>query len=223
MPLPITPRMVSRRGAVASAAAALALARSPGAAARPAAALPPTPRQTAGPFYPVDWSGDADADLVRVAGAEAQALGRVTHLRGRVLDAGGRPVAGAVVEIWQCDANGHYRHPRDRPGTTAGRDAGFQGRGRTAAGPDGGFAFRTIRPVPYPGRTPHIHVLVAAPGRGEPLVTQLYLAGEPLNARDGLFNALRNPREREAVLLRPDPADGIEAGALLAVRDIVLA
>jgi protocatechuate 3,4-dioxygenase beta subunit len=223
MPLPITPRVVSRRGAVASAAAALALARSPDAAAQPAAALPPTPRQTAGPFYPVDWSGDADADLVRVAGAEAQALGRVTHLRGRVLNAGGRPVAGAVVEIWQCDANGLYRHPRDRPGTTAGRDAGFQGRGRAAAGPDGGFAFRTIRPVPYPGRTPHIHVLVAAPGRGEPLVTQLYLAGEPLNARDGLFNALRDPREREAVLLRPEPADGIEAGALLAVRDIVLA
>ena len=77
--------------------------------------------------------------------------------------------------------------------------------------------------MPYPGRTPHIHVLVAAPGRGEPLVTQLYLAGEPLNARDGLFNALRDRREREAVLLRPEPADGIEPGALLAVRDIVLA
>ena len=90
------------------------------------------------------------------------------------------------------------------------------------AWPDGGFAFRTIKPVPYPGRTPHIHVAVAAPGRREPLVTQFYVAGEPLNERDGLVNALRDPRQRDAVLLRPEPADRIEPGALLAVRDIVL-
>ena len=180
--------------------------------------LPPTPRQTAGPFYPVDWSGDADADLVRVAGEAAQAQGTVTHLRGRVLDTRGDPVPGAAVEIWQCDAHGRYRHPRDR---ADGRDGGFQGRGRAVAGADGAFAFRTIRPVAYPGRTPHIHVAVAAPGR-ETLVTQLYVAGEPLNARDGLFTSLREPLLRDAVLLRLEPADRLEPGALLAVRDIVL-
>jgi protocatechuate 3,4-dioxygenase, beta subunit len=182
------------------------------------ATLLPTPRQTAGPFYPVDWSGDADADLVRVAGEAARAQGVVTHLRGRVLDARGEPVPGAVVEIWQCDAFGRYRHPRDR---VDGRDPGFQGRGRAATGPDGGYAFRTIRPVPYPGRTPHIHVAIVAPGR-EALVTQFYVAGEPLNQRDGLFNAMRDPRQREAVLLRLEPAERIEAGALLADRDGVL-
>ncbi|HYZ34611.1 MAG TPA: protocatechuate 3,4-dioxygenase [Crenalkalicoccus sp.] len=197
---------------------ALTLLPVTGAVAQPAL-LPATPRQTTGPFYPVDWSGDVDADLVRVAGEAAQAQGTVTHLRGHVLDLRGEPIAGAVIEIWQCDAFGHYRHPRDRQD---GRDAGFQGRGRAAVGPDGGFAFRTIRPVPYPGRTPHIHVAVAAPGRGEPLVTQLYLADEPLNARDGLFNALRDQRQRDAVLLRLEPADRIEPGALLAMRDIVL-
>src|SRR3712207_5916078 len=95
-----------------------------------AAALPTTPRQTTGPFYPVDWSGDVDADLVRVAGEAARAQGVVTHLRGRVLDARCAPVPGALVEIWQCDACGRYRHPRDRQD---GRDPGFQGRGRALA------------------------------------------------------------------------------------------
>ena len=88
-------------------------------------------------------------------------------------------------------------------------------------GPDGSYAFRTIRPVPYPGRTPHIHVAVMAPGR-VPVVSQFYITGEPLNERDGLFNALRDPRQREAVLLRMEPADRLEPGALLASRDIVL-
>lgn len=222
MPVPITPRLVGRRlvlGSAGLAAASLPLGRATGPASAQSAASPATPRQTTGPFYPTDWSGDADADLVRVAGAEARALGTVTHLRGRVLDARGEQVEGAVVEIWQCDANGLYRHPRDRPGA---RDPGFQGRGRAAAGPGGAFAFRTIRPVPYPGRTPHIHILVAAPGLRQPLVTQFYVAGEPLNERDGLFNALRDPRERDAVLMRLEPADRIEPGALLATRDIVL-
>jgi protocatechuate 3,4-dioxygenase beta subunit len=177
-----------------------------------------TPPQALGPFYPLDWSGDADADLVRVTGEAAQAQGTVTHLRGRLRLADGTPLAGARVEIWQCDARGIYRHPRDRE---AQRDMGFQGRGRLLTGADGGFAFRTIRPAVYPGRTPHIHVLVAAPGR-PPLVTQLYVDGEPGNARDGLFNRL-SPQAREMVLLRPIPAERIEAGALLAERDLILA
>lgn len=176
-----------------------------------------TPRQTAGPFYPTDWSGDADADLVRVTGEAAQAQGVVTHLRGRLLAADGSPLAGARIEIWQCDARGIYRHPRDRE---AARDTGFQGRGAMQAGADGGFAFRTIRPVPYPGRTPHIHVLVRAPGRRE-LVTQLYLEGEPGNARDFIFGRL-DAAAREAVLLRPVAAERIEPGAWLAERDIFL-
>lgn len=213
MPLIQTP-IVSRRGLLAT-AAALAV---PVGAARGQAAAIATPRQTAGPFYPVDWSGDADGDLVRVTGAAAQAQGVVTHLRGRVLDAMGRPVAGAVVEIWQCDTFGRYRHPRDR---ADGRDAGFQGRGRVQADADGAYAFRTIRPVPYTGRTPHIHVAVLRPGAREALVTQFYVAGETANERDFLFNGL-GERAREAVLMRLLPAERIEAGALLAERDIVL-
>ena len=208
----LTP-ILSRRAMLASAAIA--------AVARPTAALAqpvPTPRQTTGPYYPVDWSGDADADLVRVTGAAARAQGVVTHLRGRVLDAAGRPLAGAMVEIWQCDAFGRYHHPRDRPD---GRDAGFQGRGRVQAAADGSYAFRTIRPVAYPGRTPHIHAAVLRPGGSQALVTQFYLADEAANANDWIFGRL-DAQAREAVLLRPVPAERIEAGALLAERDIVL-
>lgn len=205
-----TPPLIGRRtlAALALLPAACAVAQTPGT----------TPRQTTGPFYPTDWSGDADADLVRVTGGAAQAQGVVTHLRGRLLAADGTPLAGARIEIWQCDAQGIYRHPRDREML---RDMGFQGRGRMMSGADGGFAFRTIRPVIYPGRTPHIHVLVSAPGRAE-LITQLYVADDPGNERDFLFNRLR-PEAREMVLLRPQAADGIEPGALLAERDLVIA
>jgi protocatechuate 3,4-dioxygenase beta subunit len=219
MPLPIRPSLLGRRLLVSGLAATAVGPLITGTVGlAQTTSLLPTPRQTAGPFYPVDWSGDADADLVQVSGEAARAQGVVTHLRGHVLDARGELVPGTVVEIWQCDVFGRYRHPRDR---ADGRDPGFQGRGRAATGPDGSYAFRTIRPVPYPGRTPHIHVAVMTPGR-VPVVTQFYVAGEPLNERDGLFNALRDPRQREAVLLRLGPADRIETGALLASRDIVL-
>jgi protocatechuate 3,4-dioxygenase, beta subunit len=218
MPFP-TPSFPDRRHLLATSALAAIAGAVLTDRARAQHPLPvPTPRQTAGPFYPVDWEGDADGDLVRVAGAAAMAQGVVTHLRGRVLDVHGAPMPGAIVEIWQCDAFGRYRHPRDRQDR---RDEGFQGRGRVAAGADGSYAFRTIRPVAYPGRTPHIHAAIAAPGR-QPLVTQFYVDGEPLNERDGLFNALRDVRQRDAVMLRLERADRIEMGALLANRDIVL-
>jgi protocatechuate 3,4-dioxygenase, beta subunit len=194
--------------------AALLLLPAACARAQPAGLTPP---QSTGPFYPTDWSGDSDADLVRVTGEAAQAQGVVTHLRGRLRGADGTPLAGARIEIWQCDSLGIYRHPRDRE---ALRDLGFQGRGRAVTAADGSYAFRTIRPVVYPGRTPHIHVLVAAPSRRE-LVTQFYVADEPGNARDGLFNRL-SPAAREMVLLRPIAAERIEPGALLAERDIII-
>ncbi len=219
MPSP-TPFLSTRRDLlVAGGSAAIATACSLDDASGQSALRISTPRQTAGPFYPVDWSGDVDGDLVRVAGAAAAAQGVVTHLRGRVLTTRGTPVPGAIVEIWQCDAFGRYRHPRDRQD---GRDVGFQGRGRVVTGADGSYAFRTIRPVAYPGRTPHIHAAIAASDR-QSLVTQFYVDGEPLNARDGLFNRLRDPAARDAVLLRLERADRIEEGALLAQRDIVLA
>ena len=179
-------------------------------------ALAPTPRQTAGPFYPVERPLDDDADLVRVAGAAREARGTVTHLHGRVLDLDGRPVADARVEIWQCDAGGRYHHPLDRGPAP---DPGFQGYGHTRSHGDGGYRFRTIRPVPYPGRTPHVHFAVTPPG-GETLVTQMYVRGEALNARDGMFARIP-PRLRERVLVTLAPRAGAR-GELEGRFDIVM-
>lgn len=205
------PIRLSRRTLIAGACLALAspLAR---------AAAAPTPRQTEGPFYPVDWTGDADNDLVLVRGQAARALGQIAHVMGRVLDAQGRPVAGALVEIWQCDANGRYRHPDDASLIGKARDAGFQGHGRITVAADGSYRFRTIRPVAYGARAPHIHVRVSQANR-ERLTTQLYVAGDPLNERDGLYT--REPN-RAALTAQFLPANGVEDGALAATFDIRL-
>jgi protocatechuate 3,4-dioxygenase beta subunit len=189
-------------------------------AARAATGPVPTPRQTEGPYYPVEWQGDIDNDLVVVRGEAARAIGTVVHVHGRVLGADGQPARNARVEIWQCDAQGIYRHPSDERGGRR-RDAGFQGRGRTVADGEGRYSFRTIRPVAYAGRTPHIHFRVDA-AEQRSLVTQMYLHGEPQNARDFVFNNIRDARQRDSVLVRLDPADRLEAGALAGTFDIVL-
>jgi protocatechuate 3,4-dioxygenase, beta subunit len=207
-----------RREILTGAAAALIVpAFAPLAAA--STALIVTPGQTEGPFYPLSLPADRDADLVRVQGQAANAVGQVTHLSGRVLDKRGAVVPGAMVEIWQCDANGIYNHPGDSGQRR--RDAAFQGYGRAEVDRDGRYAFRTIRPVAYPGRTPHIHFKVHAPGAGR-LTTQMYVAGEPQNARDGVLRAIRDPRVRESVIVPLLAAGEVEPGALKGTFDIVL-
>jgi protocatechuate 3,4-dioxygenase beta subunit len=178
-----------------------------------------TPGQTEGPFYPTSFPADMDADLVRVTGQKAQAVGRVTHISGRVMNRRGEIVPGAMVEIWQCDANGVYNHPRDEGRRR--RDASFQGYGRAQVDAGGRYAFRTIRPVGYAGRTPHIHFKVHAPGVGR-LTTQLYVAGEPRNTTDGVLNAIGDRRARESVIVRLQDAADMEPGALSGTFDIVL-
>src|ERR1700675_3926102 len=117
-----------------------------------AEALPPTPAQTEGPFYPLSYPADSDNDLVHVTGHGGAAKGTGTKVAGHVLDRTGRPMAGARVEIWQCDNNGRYHNVRDGGGDRP-RDDNFQGFGRTVTDKTGGYLFLTIRPVPYPGRT----------------------------------------------------------------------
>jgi protocatechuate 3,4-dioxygenase beta subunit len=182
--------------------------------------LMPTPQQTAGPFYPLSYPEDSDNDLVHVAGHAGSAKGTVTHVAGRILDSAGRPLSGARVEIWQCDDNGRYHNVEDGGGARP-RDGNFQGFGRSVADHQGGYSFVTIRPVAYPGRTPHIHFAVAAPGL-PPFVTQMYIAGEPLNDRDPVLQGVVDPaaRARLIVPLRPAPEIGREA--LAANFDIVL-
>jgi protocatechuate 3,4-dioxygenase beta subunit len=136
-----------------------------------------------------------------------------------VLDLNGKPVEGALVEIWQCDAQGIYDHPR-QPGRER-RDSAFQGYGRMVAA-DGRYNFRTLKPVAYPGRTPHIHFKIATAGGGL-LTSQFYIAGEPGNERDGIFRAAaRDPRQRELIEMRLAPAPSFETGALATTMDIIV-
>jgi len=186
-----------------------------------AADLAATPAQTEGPFYPTGFPADSDNDLVQVRGQAAHAMGTVLHLQGRVLDATGKPLDGALVEIWQCDSQGLYDHPR-QPGRER-RDAAFQGYGKVLTDAQSSYRFRTLKPVAYPGRTPHIHLKVAT-ADGRRLTTQFYLAGDPLNDRDFVYReAARDPRRRERIDMRLEPANGLEPGAFAAAMDIVIA
>ena len=185
-----------------------------------ASGLAATPRQTAGPFYPEVKPLDSDTDLVHVTGQAEPAAGTVTDVLGRVLDTSGRPVTDALVEIWQCDAFGHYHHPQDAARRGGRADPRFQGYGRTASAKDGGYRFRTIRPVPYPGRTPHIHFTIAT--QGFSLTTQMYVEGEPLNETDFILSRIRDPAERARVIVPLEPARSGEVGGLIGIFDIVL-
>ncbi|TFZ05873.1 intradiol ring-cleavage dioxygenase [Ramlibacter henchirensis] len=181
--------------------------------ARAQAARRPTPSQTEGPFYPVKLPADSDNDLLR-NGSRQYAKGLPAWVDGTVVDVQGRPVSGATVEIWQCDEAGHYHHPGD-----GGRaDPDFQGFGRVTVGADGRYRFRTIKPVPYTGRTPHIHLKVRM-GQRELLTTQLYVEGEPNNQRDGLWRRM-GEEDRRAVTVPFRPAGD---GLLQASFPIVLA
>ena len=164
-------------------------------------ALEPTPAMTEGPFYPESWPAAPRAALV----AGSLQAGVPLALAGSVRDLRGRPVGGARVEIWQCDGLGRYRHSRD--GGSGGADPAFLGFGWVAADPAGRWSFETIRPVPYPGRTPHIHLAVVT-GEARRLVTQIFIDGEPGNARDGLWRWLPEPARRRVTIPVTAAADG---------------
>jgi len=183
-----------------------------------------TAQQVEGPFYNYDLPKVHDADLVRLLAGDAPALGQVTHVLGTVQQWSGRPVTGALVEIWQCDANGRYHHPDDHEARPL--DPRFQGYGRTLTDASGGFRFRTIRPVAYgigggEMRTPHIHLALSTRGVRR-LTTQLYVEGEALNEKDSEVAKLL-PVQR-AGLIRPF-VDGsqLEAGAQMVRYDLILA
>lgn len=186
--MPATPSLPpTRRRLLARSAALVAATAAPSwltPALAQARSLRPTPTQTEGPFYPVARPADSDFDLLR-NGSATYGQGQAAWLEGTVVDLAGVPVSGAVVEIWQCDHAGRYHHPGD-----GGRaDPAFQGFGQVTVGRDGGYRFRTLKPVPYSGRTPHIHVKVRL-DRMELLTTQLYVAGDPGNPRDFLWRRL---------------------------------
>src|SRR5256886_8002014 len=171
-----------------------------------------TPRQTEGPFYPDHLPLDTDNDLLIVNDALTPAVGEITHLSGRILDAKGQPIRNALVEIWQVDNNGVYLHSKD---THATRDKNFQGFGRFLTESTGEYYFRTIKPVLYPGRTRHIHFAVKLKARDK-WTTQCYVKGEPANERDGVFRGINDPKAREAVLVDFAPVKASKIAELAA-------
>ncbi len=149
--------------------------------------LSKTPRTTEGPFYPDKLPLDTDNDLLVITDSIDQAVGEISHVTGRVLGVDGAPIRNCLVEIWQCDKQGAYLHS----GTSNAekRDRNFQGYGRFLTDTEGRYYFRTIKPVAYPGRTPHIHFAVSR-GRERLLTTQLFVKDDPGNDRDGIYQDL---------------------------------
>jgi protocatechuate 3,4-dioxygenase beta subunit len=184
-----------------------------------AAELALTPRQTEGPFYPDKLPLDTDNDLLIITDSITPAVGEITHLTGRVLDPSGEPMRNTLVEIWQCDNNGAYLHT----GTTNAerRDRNFQGYGRFFTDTEGRYYFRTIKPVPYPGRTPHIHFALSQDGQ-RMLTTQLYISGHEGNERDGIFRSMNTPERKAAVSAEFTAIEDSEIGELAAHWEIVI-
>ncbi|HEY1122287.1 MAG TPA: protocatechuate 3,4-dioxygenase [Haloferula sp.] len=184
-----------------------------------AEALTLTPKQTEGPFYPVDLPLDTDNDLIILNDGLTPALGNITHLTGRVTDVKGEPIRNALVEIWQCDQNGVYLHKGSDSADK--RDKNFQGFGRFLTGSTGEYYFRTIKPVAYPGRTPHIHFAIKMKGRDK-WTTQCYIKGEKQNDGDMVLRGIKDDTQRASVIVDFLPLPDVKTGELAARFDIVM-
>ena len=181
--------------------------------------LTQTPKQSEGPFYPDRLPLDTDNDLLILNDNLTPALGEVTYLSGRILDAKGAPLRGVEVEIWQCDQHGAYLH--SLTGNADKRDKNFQGFGRFLTGSKGEYLFRTIKPVTYPGRAPHIHYKIKSKGK-DLLVTQCYVQGDARNANDMVIKGIKDEKARAAVQVPFVPIKNSKVGVLSAQFDIVL-
>ena len=177
-----------------------------------------TPSQAEGPYYPVEKLADRDNDLVMLAGAAGIPAGDIIEFTGSLYDATGRPVAGAIIEIWQTDSNGIYLHPGDP--STARRDMNFQFYGESPTGVDGSYNFRTILPGQYEPRPRHIHVKVKLNGE-ELLTTQFYFASDDSRLADSLFAGAGT--QAEAMIMSvTEGVDDAGSPILVGQRDIIL-
>lgn len=184
-----------------------------------AEALTQTPKMTEGPFYPDKLPLDTDNDLLIINDGVTPSIGEITHLHGKLTDLKGNPVPNARIEIWQVDAKGAYIHSRSGGLTGEKRDNNFQGFGRFATSRNGEYYFRTIKPVIYPGRTPHIHVAVYR-GNDRMLTTQIFIKGNENNEGDSLIRRLGDSSELLMVDFKPIP--GSKAGELSAEFNIII-
>ena len=184
-----------------------------------AEALTLTPKQTEGPFYPDKMPIDTDNDLIIINNSLTPAVGTVAYLSGKVTDVKGNPLRNALVEIWQVDNNGVYIHSRG--GSRDKLDSNFQGYGKFLTDSKGRYSFRTLRPSPYSGRTPHIHMAVSAKGQRK-LTTQCYVEGEPKNQKDFILKRVKGSKERNSLIIPFNPLPSSKVGEVTARFDIVV-
>jgi protocatechuate 3,4-dioxygenase beta subunit len=208
--------MANRRHLLGALGAAAALTLSSPLAR--AARMLATPYQGRGPFYPLELPLDQDNDLTRVAGRNGHAQGTIVDVSGRLFDEAGRPLAGVQIEIWQVNAYGRYHHQHDDQDKPW--DPDFQGFGRAVTDAQGAYRFRTVRPVAYPGRAPHIHFALSD-RRFATFYTQMYVAGAPENERDFLLTRVRDARARNGLIVNLEPSQ-VEGSELVGRFDIVL-
>ena len=178
-----------------------------------------TPRQTEGPFYPDKMPLDTDNDLIVINDSLTPAVGTIAYLSGKVTDTKGNPLRNTLVEIWQVDNNGVYIHSRG--GSREKLDSNFQGYGKFLTDSKGRYSFRTLRPSPYSGRTPHIHMAVSAKGERK-LTTQCYVKGEPRNQKDFILKRIKDSAVRDSLIIPFNPIPGSKIGEVEAQFNIVL-
>jgi protocatechuate 3,4-dioxygenase beta subunit len=209
----------SRRGFLGTLALGVSAFTARGAFAE---ALTKTPATNEGPYFPKQLPLDTDNDLLIVNDAITPAVGEITHLSGRLLDAQGNPLRNAVIEIWQCDRDGTYLKQHQQGDTSF--DTNFQGYGRFLTSSTGEYYFRTIKPVPYRGRpAAHIHARIWK-GDKKLLTTECFIKGFAGNDRDGQFNQIRRRDAKGHATLCVDfaPINDSKVGERAARWDIVL-
>ena len=193
---------------------------------QPLAPLPHTVSEMSGPGFDEASIGPAVTDLTHALGGEAQ--GERIIVAGRVIDDRGAPLRRALIEVWQANAAGRYRHERDQH--PAPIDPHFIGTGYALTADDGTFRFLTIKPGPYPWlnhpnawRPSHVHFSVFGPGFGSRIITQMYFPGDPLIPIDPVLNSIPDAGARERLVARFDHDALSEEGFALGYRfDIVL-
>jgi protocatechuate 3,4-dioxygenase, beta subunit len=201
---------------------ASSIARSP---RLPLVLLPDTLSERTGPVFGHDLIRVNDNDLT--AQHSGAPLGERIVVHGCVLDEDGRPVRGALVEVWQANAAGRYRHKVDCH--DAPLDPNFQGAGRMLTDDEGRYSFKTIKPGPYPWgnhynawRPAHIHFSLFGAGILSRLVTQMYFPGDPLQPLDPIFNSIPDEAARMRLVSSLDMEQSQPNYALAYVFDIVL-
>ena len=182
--------------------------------------LEQTPRVQEGPYYPTKLPLDTDNDLLIINDAITPAVGDVTHLSGRILDAKGDPIRNAIVEIWQCDRDGIYIRQHQESGEKM--DTNFQGFGRFLTGSTGEYYFRTIKPVPYTGRpAAHIHFKIWKDHKVL-LTTECFVKGYAGNEKDGIYRRATASKGGKMLPVDFVPVKDSRIGELAARFDLIL-